>query len=210
MGRGGRSGAGARDPERKCVATGRLRPRGEMVRFAVGPDGDLAPDLLCRLPGRGIWVSADRAALERAASKNLFSRAAGRQVKVPENLAGLVESLLASRVASLISLARKGGGAVAGYEKVRSMLSREAVGVLVQACDGSRREKSRLRPPPGGGYVGCMTSGELGRAFGRESAVHVALGTGNLAKLVVCEAARLDGVRQADGGKSGIERSGRR
>ena len=54
------------DPERRCIATGEVQPKRGLIRFAVSPDGIIVPDVLEKLPGRGIWVSADRAALELA------------------------------------------------------------------------------------------------------------------------------------------------
>ncbi|MBC7156104.1 MAG: DUF448 domain-containing protein, partial [Rhodobacteraceae bacterium] len=71
------------EPERRCIATGLSAPTAGLVRFVVGPDGVVWPDVAAKLPGRGIWVSAERAALDRAVAKGLFSRAAKRAVTVP-------------------------------------------------------------------------------------------------------------------------------
>ena len=125
--------------ERKCIATGQVRPKALLIRFVVGPDGVVVPDLLGRLPGRGIWVSANRAALDKAQTKGLFRRAAKAQVRVPDDLVDVVETGLAGRVSELISLARRAGQAVAGYEKVKSWLQSGEATVLVQASDGSDR-----------------------------------------------------------------------
>ena len=140
-------GQGRDGPERRCIVSGETGPSARLVRFVVGPDGAIVPDVAGRLPGRGIWVSAERAAIERAAAKKLFARAARAPVTVPEGLADLVEGLLARRVRELVSLSRKGGGAVCGFEKVRDALARgiggAPVGVLLQAHDGSARERAR-------------------------------------------------------------------
>ena len=91
MTRGGRE-KDRDDPERKCIATGESQPKAGLIRFCLGPDGQIVPDVLGKLPGRGIYVSATRAAIDKAAKKNLFSRAARQPVKVPERLADLVEA----------------------------------------------------------------------------------------------------------------------
>ncbi|MDA3858175.1 MAG: DUF448 domain-containing protein, partial [Roseovarius sp.] len=121
MGRAGQPKDRTDGPDRKCIVTGEVQPKHGLIRFAVGPEGQIAPDLMEKLPGRGIWVSADRATLDMAAAKGLFARAAKQPVQVPEGLSDLVEALLAKRVVNLISLARKGGRAVSGYEKVKIM-----------------------------------------------------------------------------------------
>lgn len=198
------------DPERKCIVSGESQPKAGLVRFCIGPDAMVVPDILGRLPGRGIYVAADRAAITKAATKGLFSRAARQPVKVPDALADLVESLLARRVVDLISMCRKANAAVMGYEKVKDWLASGKARVLVQASDGSERGKTKLRPPEGeGGFIGLLTAGEMGLAFGRERAIHAALGAGGLTTRVVEEAARLSGLRvqveKQDGGGTAMK-----
>jgi predicted RNA-binding protein YlxR (DUF448 family) len=194
------------DPERKCIASGESQPKAGLVRFVVGPEGQVVPDILARLPGRGIYVSADRALIEKAVKKNLFARAARQPVKLPDGLADLVEGLLAQRVVDLLSLARKAGEAVMGYEKVKDWLAKGLAATLIQASDGSERGKTKLHPPEGeGGFIGVLTAGEMGLSFGRERAIHAALAAGGLRTRVVEEAARLQGLRMPVIGLSGGE-----
>ncbi len=196
MGRGGaKDKTGETGPERKCIATGEVHPVARLVRFVVGPEGEIVPDVLGKLPGRGIWVLAERAALEKAVGKKLFARAAKGPVRLPEGLVGEVERQIARRVVDLIALARKSGQAVAGYEKVKSWLQMEEAEVLIQAVDGSGRGKSKLSTPHFGSYIGWLTADELGQAFGREMVIHAALASGGLTQRVVEEAQRLKGIR---------------
>ena len=195
MTRGGQKKDHNDGPERKCIVTGEVQPIHGLIRFVVGPDGSIVPDILEKLPGRGIWVSSDRAALETAAKKNLFSKAARTKVTLPENIADVVETQLVRRVTDLLALARKSGDAVAGYEKVKDWLGKDVADVLIQASDGSERGKSKLSTPYKGFFIGWLSANELGLAFGRETVIHAALGTGGLSKRVVEEAARLKGLR---------------
>ena len=189
-----------RDAERKCIVTGEVQPKAGLIRFVVGPDAQIVPDVLGKLPGRGIYVTAGRATLDKA-RKGQFARAAKQAVTVPDNLADEVERQLARRVVDLIALARKAGLAVCGFEKVKGWLAGGArVRVLVQASDGSERGKTKLWTPEGARYFGCLTASELGLAFGRQSVIHGALAAGGLSDRVVEEAARLRGMREADSG----------
>ncbi|MEE4640126.1 MAG: RNA-binding protein, partial [Wenzhouxiangella sp.] len=178
MSRGGRDKDRADGPERRCIATGEVQPKHGLIRFVVGPDGQIVPDLSEKLPGRGIWVAADRAALDLAVKKNLFARAAKQQVTVPPDLVDLVEAGLARRLTDLIALSRKAGEAVAGFEKVKDWLATKQVKVLLQATDGSERGKSKLWTPTGARYFSVLTARELGLAFGRQSVIHGALAAG--------------------------------
>ncbi len=206
MGRGGQPKDRDNGPERKCLATGEVRPKSDLIRFVSGPDSTIVPDISGKLPGRGIYVSASRAALEKAVSKRLFSKGAKAQVTVPEGLVETVETLVAKRVVDLISLARKSGDAVAGYEKVKSWLDQERAKVLIQASDGSGRGKSKLSTPHRGTYIGWLTADELGLAFGRQTVIHSALASGGLSARVVEEAKRLKGLRQEGNGGTAHQR----
>lgn len=188
------------DPERRCVVTGEVQPKAGLVRFVLSPEGIVFPDLAAKLPGRGIWVTANRDLIAKAAAKGLFARGAKAPAQVPDGLVDLVEAGLAKRVVELLSLERKAGYAVCGFEKVKDWLADGKARVLLQASDGSDRGKGKLWTPEGGRWFGCLTANELGIAFGRDSVVHAALAAGGLTKRVVEEAAKLNGLRQADGG----------
>ena len=199
MGRGGMKAERADGPERKCIVTGDVQPKSGLIRFVIGPDGQVVPDILGKLPGRGIYVTAEKAVIETA-KRGQFARAAKMPVTVPEGLAAEVERQHARRVVDLIALARKAGLAIAGFEKVKSALAGDHVRVLLQASDGSERGKSKLWTPTGARYYGCLTSDELGLAFGRQSVIHGALAAGGLSDRVVEEAAKLRGLRESNGG----------
>lgn len=190
------------EPERRCIVTGDVGPKAGLIRFVLSPEGVVFADLAAKLPGRGIWVTADRAILTKAATKGLFARAAKAPATVPDGFVDAVEDALARRVVDLISLTRKSGRAVAGFEKVKGWLADGKAKVLLQASDGSDRGKGKLWTPEGGRWFGCLTASELGMAFGRDYVIHAALAAGGLSARVVEEAAKLNGLRKVDGGTS--------
>ncbi|KEP70425.1 RNA-binding protein [Thioclava sp. BHET1] len=204
MSRGGRVKEND-DPERRCIVTGDVQPKAGLVRFVLGPDGLIYPDVAEKLPGRGIWVTCERGTIETAIKKGLFARAAKAPAETPENLVEMVETALASRVVELISLVRKSGKAVIGFEKVKGWLAEGRAKVLLQASDGSDRGKGKLWTPEGGRWFGCLTSQELGLAFGRDRAIHGALAAGGLTPRVIEDASRLAGLRKQDGGQTAMK-----
>ncbi|TNJ45572.1 RNA-binding protein [Phaeobacter sp. B1627] len=204
MTRGGAEKSRLDGPERKCIATGETLPKSDLIRFVMAPDGQVVPDILGKLPGRGVYVTARRPALEQAVKKKLFARGFKSQVTVPEGIVDEVVRQVLRRTIELISLARKSGDAVGGYEKVKDWLAKEEARVLIQASDGSGRGKSKLSTPHRGKFVGCLTADELGMAFGRETVIHAALASGGLSQRVVEEAQRLQGLREK-GGKGRTE-----
>ena len=200
MGRGGRTKD--RDvSERRCIVTGETAPKAGLIRFVIGPVNMVYPDVLEKLPGRGMWVTASRDGLDKA-GKGQFSKSAKQAVNVPDGLTDEVERQLARRVVDLIALARKAGSAVCGFEKVKGWVSGgERVRALLQASDGSERGKTKLWTPEGARYFGCLTAQELGLAFGRGEVVHGALASGRLSDRVVEEAVKLKSLREIEGGE---------
>ena len=184
------------EPERRCIVTRDSGSKSGLIRFVVGPDNEIVPDLAERLPGRGIWVSAEAGVLQQAATKGHFNRAARQQVQVPPDLVARVERLLAQRLVDLVALARRAGEALAGLEKTKAALVAQKAVLLLQAVDGSPREMAALRPPEGEKtLVSCLFGHELGMAFGRDRVVHAAVLAGGLANRIRSEALRLTGIR---------------
>ena len=184
------------EDERRCIVTRETEVKAGLVRFVVGPDDQVVPDVLEKLPGRGMWVSASRKAIDEAVKKGLFARAAKSPAKADAGLADQVEGILARRVVDMLSMGRKAGRAVAGLEKVKTWLIDEKAVVLLQASDGSERGKTALRPPDGEEtLIDCLTSSELGMAFGRDTVVHAAMTKDGITNRVLYDAARLAGLR---------------
>ena len=161
-------------PQRTCIATGETGAPERMIRFVVGPEGDVVPDLARRLPGRGLWVKAERGAVERAVAKNLFARAARASVKPASDLAERVERLLLERALADLSRARRAGRAVAGFVRVEQMVGQRRAGLLVVAdeADGDGLGKLKATGLPIARLGDALA---LGGIFGREQAVYVAV-----------------------------------
>lgn len=180
-----RSLAAARAPlSRLCLATRRVTPVADMLRFVMGPDGIIVPDITRRLPGRGAWISATRADLETALKRKVFGRAFKGKGTTSPDLADLVDTLLDKDARSALSLANKAGKVVTGTTKVEAALASGDVRVLLHAQDarpdGVRKLKALTRQVENAGArqvasVDCFTGIELDLALGRSNVVHAAL-----------------------------------
>jgi predicted RNA-binding protein YlxR (DUF448 family) len=171
-----------------------------LVRFVAAPDGTVTPDLGRKLPGRGMWVAADRASVETAVRKGLFSRSARTRLTAPADLADLVDRLLARRVLDGLGLARRAGDITSGFEKVMAAVRGGKAAWLVEASDGAgdgRRKvlalARHMSPQPG--VLGCFTSAELGLALGGENVIHTAFLAGRTVGAWSTEVRRLAGFR---------------
>jgi predicted RNA-binding protein YlxR (DUF448 family) len=161
-------------PIRTCIATGETGAPERMIRFVVGPEGDVVPDLARCLPGRGLWVKAERAAVERAVAKNVFAKAARAAVKPAADLADRVERLLLERALADLGRARRSGRAVAGFVKVEQMVGQRRAGLLVVADEAAGDGLGKLSTS-GLPIARLGDAAALGGIFGREQAVYVAV-----------------------------------
>lgn len=167
-----------------------------MIRFVVGPDRRIVPDLAADLPGRGIWLSARGDVLEAARTKGGFARAARGQVVVPPDLVAFITAALTRRIAETLGLARRAGQAVSGFSKAREWLVAGRAALVVQARDGSPDERARFLGGNRGRVPVAMPldAEALGTIFGRDHAVHIAVAPGRLAERLRVESTRLAGV----------------
>lgn len=189
-------------PRRRCVATGRVGDKDGMIRFVVSPDGGVVADLEERLPGRGMWISADADALAVAVRRGAFSKAARRRLQAPADLAAQVEKLLERRCLDRIGLARRAGQLIAGYEKVREALKSGRVGrsgppaLLVEAADGSPEQRAKVTAlAPRLPVVDLFAGDALADALGRDVAVHAVAARGGMADALLRDVRRLAGLR---------------
>ncbi|MFC3125181.1 RNA-binding protein [Pseudoroseomonas globiformis] len=181
-------------PLRRCIATRESLPKEAMIRFVLGPERQLVPDLAGRFPGRGMWLSARADVLERAQKRGAFSRAARGQVHLPPDLRAQIETGLKGRIRDQVGLARRAGQAVCGFQQVREWLQADRAAVLVEASDGSPSERARLTGRRDVPLVLALSAGDLGSVFGRDHAVHVAIAPGKIAEMLLQEAGRLAAV----------------
>ncbi len=191
-------------PQRRCFVTRRVADKVGLIRFVVGPGGSVVPDVAGTLPGRGLWLSADRDVVNTACARNVFAKGFRSKVAVEPDLADLVERLLARRCLDVLGLACRSGAAVAGFEKVRALLGSGAAEVVVaaalhDAADG-RRRLGRLAP--GVPVITMFSDVELAGALGRGHVVYAALRRSSMARRFAAEAKRLAGFRRPRGGDS--------
>jgi hypothetical protein len=172
----------------------------QLIRFVAGPDGVVVPDVARKLPGRGIWVRADRASVEQAAKKNAFARSAKAQLKAPADLADQVEKLLCQRLLQGLGLARRAGELTWGYDRVSSAIAAGRVAWMIEAADGAadgRRKLLRIAArqdvPPR--LIGAFPEAEIGLALGLENVIHLAFLAGRGAQRWTRDVERLSGFR---------------
>ena len=192
------SGKSAADRERRDIVSGEVMAEEKLVRFVGGPDGVVVPDLARKLPGRGLWVAADRASVEAAVKKNLFARAAKAQVKAPAELADQVENLLRRRLLSGLGLARKAGEITSGFEKVSQAISSGKAAWLIEASDGAADGRRKMlsvvrKSPRAPALFAAFTAAELGLAMGAENVIHTAFLAGRAADRWAQDVFRLSG-----------------
>jgi predicted RNA-binding protein YlxR (DUF448 family) len=171
-----------------------------LLRFVASPDGIVVPDLARKLPGRGMWVEANREAVTAAAKKGAFSRSAKAKLSAPADLADQVEIILARRCLDRLGLARRAGALTWGMDKASAAIQSGKAAWIVEASDGApdgRRKIVQLasrqtRPPR---LCGAFASEELSLATGLGHVIHLVFLAGRWAERWTEEVEQLAGFR---------------
>ena len=189
--------------ERFCAATGAVTPVAEMIRFVVSPDGAAVPDLKRRLPGRGVWITATRQALETAVARRAFARSFKRDVRATADLVDMTDRLIERAALDALAMAHKARQVAIGFAKTETALARATVLAVLHAADaapdGVRKLKSALQHREDVAkiaVIGAFTSAQLDLALGRSNVIHAALLAGPESETFLARAARLERFRE--------------
>ena len=206
-------------PERSCILTRRTAPREELIRLALGPDSQVAPDVRARAPGRGAWIGVGRQALDEANTKGKLKGALARAfktgtVEIPADLGERIELALRQQVLDRLGLEARGGTLINGSEKVEIAARQGKVHLLIHASDagedGNRRLDQAWRV--GGGDKAGLVFPEnrtiLSMALGRENVVHIALTDAAAARRVLHAINRWRAFIDPDAGLDGAVAAG--
>lgn len=186
--------------QRQCAVTRIVRPRDELIRFVVDPEGRVVPDLKRGLPGRGAWVTAAADMVAQATAKGIFARAFRQPVKVDQSLVPLVEGLLEKAALAALSLANKAGQVIVGFDQVDGAIRGGKVAALLHASeaaqDGRRKLDGKLaRIRPQAPVIGAFNAEQLSLALGRPNVVHAAVTEGGASAGFLGAVARLERFR---------------
>lgn len=182
---------GSAPTTRTCIVTREEKPAEALMRFVLGPAGEVVPDLKRKLPGRGVWVTAERGMVAEAVKKRMFSRGFGEDAKADAALVDLIDRLLVDAALGTLGLARKAGLVVTGFAKVDTALRRgQAIG-LVHAAeaaeDGQRKLRAVLAHRPDGGraipVVRAFSGTQLDLALGGGNVIHAAVLAGRAGEI---------------------------
>jgi uncharacterized protein len=179
--------------DRMCIVSRIVKSEDELIRFALAPDGTVAPDLKRKLPGRGVWVSLDRKILGDAIKRKMFSKGFGAEAKAGPELADLVGVLLRKETLAALSLTRKAGLGISGYMKVDEALTKGNIRLLFHASDGSvdGRQKLDRKCVENVVIFAHFSADELNMAFGGSNVIHAAVANGGLAEKLLDYARKL-------------------
>ncbi len=196
--------------ERTCIVLRQAMDEAVLLRFVCSPDNRVVPDLRRKLPGRGVWVSLSREAVNEACRRKLFARTLRTSCVADESLPNQVEELLEHNAISLLALSNKAGLVTQGFGKVEDAIGRGGVRLLMAASDGARdgRQKlsGRLRSAcTAGEVIDCFNSEQLGLALGRVNVIHAAVAASPLAEKLAAAVRRLEKYRSPSRAEVTIE-----
>ncbi len=164
-----------------CAVTRTVQPVGDLLRFVRQKDGALLLDLRCRLPGRGLWITAERKLLAQAKNSKIFNKGFKAHTSVPENLEDEVDAALFKAALGMFSLCNKAGKVLCGFAKAEKAIEQFQAAIVLHASDGAEDGLRKMRAAawrtqqkalP---FMTVFNSMQMSMALGRENVVHAAL-----------------------------------
>jgi predicted RNA-binding protein YlxR (DUF448 family) len=204
------AGPHTREPQRLCILTRAVRPVAELIRFVIGPEGDVVPDVKGKLPGRGVWVTASREAVEAAVKRHVFARGFKRDARLSADLAEATEKLLERAAIDALAIAGKAGLVAVGFAKTAAALEHGEVIAVLHAAEGApdgirkleavSRRRMAEKPPL---TVELLRADQLDLALGRPNVIHAALLAGPASDTCLSRLRRLGRFRTGGAGDRG-------
>lgn len=199
----------ANGPQRSCAVTRTVSSRSALMRFVAGPDGQIVPDLKANLPGRGVWLTPQRAIVDEAIKRKVFSRGLKRPVEAPNDLGAQVDDLLVQAALGALGMARKAGQCLTGAGKVESALRNGSALAALHASDGAEDGLRKLgqwvhagselsqREAP---VLRAFTADQLSLALGANHVIHAAIMQGGAGRNALARVKQLLAYREAGSG----------
>ena len=190
--------------ERFCALTRTAKPVDELIRFVAGPNGEVVPDIKRKLPGRGIWITATRAAIDEAVKRRVFARGFRKEIRPGDDLGALTERLLERAALDALAIVGKAGQIAAGFGKVEDAIGNGNAVALIHAsdaaADGTRKLAAALRRRGDEGEkipsIDAFSSQQLDLALGRLNVIHAALLEGPVNATFLARTQRLTRFRE--------------
>jgi predicted RNA-binding protein YlxR (DUF448 family) len=192
--------------ERTCALSRQIKPVAEMIRFVLAPGGEVVADVKRKLPGRGLWITGTRVAVEEAVKRNVFARGFKCDVRMAGDLAAGTERLLERAALDALAIAAKAGRLVGGFAKVEAAIGRDDVLALLHAADSAADGKRKLAAAVHRNtseksreieLIELFTSAQLDLALHRPNVVHAALLAGPGSDTFLARVARLQRFRNS-------------
>ena len=181
---------------RKCLVTGINTDKKHLIRFVIDPKKNLIADIEQTLPGRGYWVQAEREIILKALKNKVFFKAISDKITIQLNLLDIIEKQIKQKLINQISLSRKAGKAIFGFDKIKSILASKTINLLIQANDGSIKEKKRIVVKSIPQIIdNCLSGSELGKIFGKDWVVHCAILDAKISEKMIFNANRLNNLK---------------
>ena len=130
---------------RQCIVTRKRQDKTKLIRFVIDPQNQVVPDLKQKLPGRGVWVTAQQKHLKAVIEKQLFKKAFRKDVEVQEDLVNYIDNFLQKTVLQNLALANKAGHITCGFTKVFAAIEKKNIIALLHAHEAQPDGRQKLQ-----------------------------------------------------------------
>ena len=170
---------------RRCVLTGEVKPKTDLLRFVLLEDGTVIPDFNKKVAGHGFYISNSQKLLKGLTVKNPLNKILHTNTVISEDLPQMVEQILYKKGLEAVNLARKAGDLVCGFEKIKDLIAKDKAALVIEAADAGDDGRQKIAAMAKNlEKFTIYDVATLSKALNRENTVYLAVKKSPISRLV--------------------------
>ena len=95
----------------------------DFIKISLSPDNILVPDLHNNLPGKSVWLPADKYIITDILKKEILKAYFGIPALLTSDFSVLIEKMLRKKILNCVSLTKKAGNLFIGMDAIKAQLT---------------------------------------------------------------------------------------
>ena len=166
----------------------------DFIKICLSPDNKLIPDLCDKLPGKSVWLPADKALIVDILREEDLKTYFGISKIHSPDLVSIVEMILRKKIMSSISMTKKSGVLAIGLDAIKTQLIQKRHCLIIVARGAKRlTDKSFFVSKNISVFESLLEQKDLEKSTGKINVKYVGIFSKNFKKTIQVDLNKLKG-----------------
>ena len=166
----------------------------DLIKICLSPDNKLLPDLRDNLPGKSVWLPADKTLIVDILRKEDLKTYFGVSKIFSPDLVSIIEMILRKRILSSISMTKKTGALAIGLDAIKTQLIQKRHCLIIVARGArSLADKSFFVSKNISVFESLLEQKDLEKSTGKINVKYVGIFSKNFKKTIQVDLNKLKG-----------------